>query len=259
MTAAGPRSTRWHSVGLPVAGAVGAVALWWAATAVFGIRSFFLPAPADIVTAFRAQPAYLLHEAGATLTETVVGFGLAVVAGVVLSVTLTVWRSLERATLPLLVALNSVPKVAVAPLLVVWLGFGPRPKIVLVVLICFFPIVVSTTAGLTSTPAELGELSRSLSASVPQAYLKIRLPWALPQVFVGLKVAISLAVIGAVVAEISNPSGGLGAVIVLSGMSFDTPLAFAAIVLLALLSTALFYLVVALERLLVPWARAITG
>jgi NitT/TauT family transport system permease protein len=114
-------------------------------------------------------------------------------------------------------------------------------------------------AGITSTPAEMGELSRSLSASAWQAYLKIRLPWALPQVFVGLKVAISLAVIGAVVAEISNPSGGLGAVIVLSGMSFDTPLAFAAIVLLALLSTTLFYLVVALERLMVPWARAISA
>jgi NitT/TauT family transport system permease protein len=130
---------------------------------------------------------------------------------------------------------------------------------VLVVLICVFPIVVATMAGLTSTPAELAELSRSLSASAWQTYLKIRLPWALPQVFTGLKVAVSLAVIGAVVAEISHPDGGLGAVIVLSGMSLDTPLAFAAIVLLALLSTALFYLVVGLERWLVPWSRAIAG
>ncbi|MBG0564192.1 ABC transporter permease [Actinoplanes aureus] len=251
--------TRARTWGLPVLGAVSAIALWWSATAVFGIRSFILPAPPDIVAAFRAQPAYLLREAGATLTGTVTGFGIATVAGLLLAVLLTAWRSLERATLPVLVALNSVPKVAVAPLLVVWLGFGARPKIVLVVLICFFPILVATMAGLTSTPAELGELARSLSASVWQAYVKIRLPWALPQVFVGLKVAISLAVIGAVVAEISNPTSGLGAVIVLSGMSFDTPLAFAAIVLLAVLSTVLFYLVVALERWLVPWARAISA
>jgi NitT/TauT family transport system permease protein len=237
----------------------GAVALWWAATAVFGIRPFFLPAPPDIVTAFRAQPGYLLREAGVTLTETVVGFAIAVVAGMALAVALTAWSMLERATLPVLVALNSVPKVAMAPLLVVWLGFGLRPKVVLVILICFFPVVVATMAGITSTPAEMGELSRSLSASPWQSYLKIRLPWALPQVFVGLKVAITLAVIGAVVAEISNPSAGLGAVIVMSGMSFDTPLAFAAIVLLALMSTTLFYLVVALERLMVPWARAITA
>ena len=244
---------------LPVLGAVTAVALWWSATAVFGIRSFFLPAPPDIVAAFRQQPGYLLREAGSTVSVTVSGFGIAVAAGLLLAVVLTAWRALERATLPVLVALNSVPKVAVAPLLVVWLGFGAQPKIVLVVLICFFPVVVATMAGLTSTPAELSELSRSLSASVWQAYVKIRLPWALPQMFVGLKLAISLAVIGAVVAEINNPTGGLGAVIVLSGMSFDTPLAFAAIALLASLSTTLFYLVVLLERWLVPWARAISG
>ena len=247
---------RWSP---PVLGVTAAIALWWSATAVFGIRPFFLPSPPDIVTAFRTQPAYLLREAGATVTETVVGFAIAVLAGLTLAVVLTAWPMLERATLPVLVALNSVPKVAVAPLLVVWLGFGPRPKVVLVVLICFFPIVVATMAGLTSTPAELAELGRSLSATSWQAYLKIRMPWALPQVFVGLKLAISLAVIGAVVAEISNPSGGLGAVIVLSGMSFDTPLAFAAIALLALLSTTLFYLVVTLERLMVPWARAISA
>lgn len=249
-------AARWSA---PVLGVTGTIALWWSVTAVFDIRPFFLPSPPDIVASFRAQPSYLLREAGATLAETVVGFGIAMVAGLTLAVALTAWRQLERALLPVLVALNSVPKVALAPLLVVWLGLGLRPKVVLVVLICFFPIVVATMAGLTSTPAELAELGRSLSARPWQAYLKIRLPWALPQVFVGLKVAISLAVIGAVVAEINNPSGGLGAVIVLSGMSFDTPLAFAAIVLLALLSTALFYLVVALERLMVPWARAIAA
>ncbi|MEV6349466.1 ABC transporter permease [Actinoplanes sp. NPDC051851] len=250
---------RWGGWWLPVLGPGVAVGVWWAVTVVFGIREFFLPGPGDIVAAFRAQPGYLLREAGTTLVETVVGFGVAAAGGLVLAVVLTAWRGLERAAMPVLVALNAVPKVAVAPLLVVWLGFGMRPKIVLVVLICFFPILVSAMAGLTSTPAELGELSRSLSASVRDTYLKIRLPWALPQVFVGLRVAVSLAVIGAVVAEISNPGAGLGAVIVQSGMSFDTPLAFAAIVLLAILSTGLFYLVVAVERALVPWARAITG
>ncbi|MFI1990784.1 ABC transporter permease [Actinoplanes sp. NPDC020271] len=248
--------SRWA---LPVLGVVGTVAVWWGATRALGIRPLFLPAPPDIVAAFRAQPGYLLREAGATLTVTVAGFALAVVTGLLVAVTLTASRTLERVALPVLVGLNSVPKVAVAPLLVVWLGFGGRPKVVLVLLICVFPIVVATMAGLTSTPAELGELGRSLSATGWQTYVKLRLPWALPQVFTGLKVAVSLAVIGAVVAEISQPGGGLGAVIVLSGMSFDTPLAFAAIVLLALLSTALFYLVVALERLLVPWSRAISG
>jgi NitT/TauT family transport system permease protein len=114
-------------------------------------------------------------------------------------------------------------------------------------------------AGLTSTPADLGELARSLSASRRQAFVKIRLPWALPQIFVGMKVAMPLAMIGAVVAEISSPNSGLGSIIVKSGASLDTPLAFAAITLLAVMSVILFYAIVALERLLLPWVRHTTA
>jgi NitT/TauT family transport system permease protein len=252
-------ASRWAGLALPLAGAAVAIGLWWGATALFGIRAFFLPAPPDVVASFREQPEYLLREAWATLKETVIGFGIAVGAGMLIAILLTVSRPVEKATMPLLVALNSIPKVALAPLLIVWLGFGPAPKIVMIVLISFFPIVVAAAAGLMSTPADLGELAESLSASWWQAYLKVRLPWALPQVFVGLKLGISLAVIGAVVAEIASPNGGLGSVVVLSGASLDTPLAFAAIALLAILSIVLFYLVVGLERLLLPWARAISA
>jgi NitT/TauT family transport system permease protein len=244
---------------LPLIGAVGSVAAWWFLTVVFHIRALFLPSPPDILSAFRREPGYLLREGWNTLTETLIGFAIAAAAGMLIAVALAASRAIERATLPLFVALNSVPKVALAPLLVVWLGFGPQPKILMVILICFFPVVVATMAGLTSTPTELGDLVRSLSASWLQTYVKVRLPWALPQIFVGLKVAISLAVIGAVVAEISSPQHGLGAVIVLSGSSVDTPLAFAAITLLALMSVALFYLVVVIERLLLPWAKEIAG
>lgn len=242
---------------LPIIGAVVAVAAWWGITALFHIRTFFLPAPPDIVDAFRIQPTYLMHETWQTVKETLIGFAIATVAGLIIAIALTASRTIERATLPLFVGLNAVPKVAVAPLLVVWLGFGDEPKIVMVALISFFPILVATMAGLTSTPTDLSELSRSLSASRGQTYVKIRLPWALPQIFVGLKLGISLAVVGAVVAEIASPQQGLGAVILLSGQNLDTPLAFAAIVLLALISVALFYLVVGVERLLLPWAREI--
>jgi NitT/TauT family transport system permease protein len=164
-------------------------------------------------------------------------------------------QTIERATLPLLIAVNSIPKVALAPLLLVWLGFGPKPKIAMAVLICFFPLVVAAMAGLSSTPADLSELSQSLTASWRQSFLKIRLPWALPQIFVGLKVAMSLAPIGAVVAEISNPDHGLGSVIVQAMATADTPFAFASIVLLATISVSLYYLVVAVERVALPWAR----
>ena len=247
------------AVWLPLVGAATAVALWWLVTVVFDIRPFFLPAPPDVVASFLRNPGYMLRESWVTTYESLLGFGIATVCGLAVAVVLAAVRAIERATMPLFVALNSVPKVALAPLLVVWLGFGPKPKIVMVVLICFFPIVVATMAGLTSTPVELSELGRSLSASWWQMFVKVRMRWALPQVFVGLKVAISLAVVGAIVAEIANPGQGLGSVIVLSGSSADTPLAFASITLLALISVVLFYAIVGLERVLLPWAREITG
>jgi NitT/TauT family transport system permease protein len=246
-------------VGLPAAGGVAIVALWWLATIVFGIRTFFVPKPPEVLDAYRRLPGHLLTQTGHTLAETMVGFGVAALGGTILAVLLTACGPLERAAMPWVVAVNAVPKVALAPLLVVWLGFGIRPKVAMVILICFFPVVVSTMAGLSSTPTDLGELARSLSASRWQTFVRVRLPWALPQVFVGLKVAISLALVGAVVGEIQNPDRGLGAVILSAGTSADTPLAFAAVVLLGVLGVGLFYLVVGVERILLPWAREITG
>jgi NitT/TauT family transport system permease protein len=134
------------------------------------------------------------------------------------------------------------------------MGFGAGPKIAMVVLICFFPIVISTATGLKSTPVEFVDLARSLSASQLQQFVKVRFPAALPYVFVGLKVAITLAVIGSVVGEFVGATEGLGYVIVASGQNANTSLAFAAIVLLSLLSIVLFYALVLAERLLVPWA-----
>jgi NitT/TauT family transport system permease protein len=134
------------------------------------------------------------------------------------------------------------------------MGFGSGPKIAMVVLICFFPIVISTATGLKSTPPELVDLIRSLSASPLQQFLKVRFPAALPFVFVGLKVAISLAVIGAVVGEFVGATEGLGYLIVASGQNANTSLAFASIVLLSLMSILLFYALVVAERILVPWA-----
>jgi len=228
-------------------------------TIVFGIRTFFLPAPPDIVKSFLTLPDYLIEQAGVTLAETLMGFGLATVGGMAIAVLLSSSDVVQRATLPLLVAVNSIPKLALAPLLLLWLGFGQLPRVVMVVLISFFPIVVAGMSGLTSTPSEFNELARSLSASKWQHFVKFRFPWALPQIFVGLKVAVSLAVVGAVVAEFQGAGQGLGFVIVMSGSSAGTPLAFAAISLLAVMSIALFYIVVAVERRLLPWATETTG
>ena len=251
--------SRVSPVGLPALSAAIVIAVWWLATIVFAIRPFFLPAPPDIIASFLTLPDYLLKETWVTLTDTLIGFSLAIVAGLLISVAISASSVVYRATMPLLVALNSVPKVALAPLLLLWMGFGQLPRVVMVLLISFFPIVVASTAGLTATPADLNELVRSLSASRWQQFIKVRFPWALPQIFIGLKVGISLALVGAVVAELSGSGKGLGFVILQSGTSADTPLAFAAIGLLAVVSISLFYLVVALERLLLPWAKEITA
>lgn len=243
----------------PVTGLAAAVGLWWAAVATFDIRPFFLPSPPDVADAFVRHGPYLAGQTWVTIGQTLAGFGIATAAGLATAVLLSAASWLRSAVLPLLVAVQAVPKVAIAPLLIVWLGFGPSSKITLVALLSYFPIVISTMAGLTTTPADLAELARSLAASRRRTYLKLRIPYALPQVFVGLKLAISLALIGAVVAQLTTPNAGLGAVIVRSGQSADTPLAFAAITLLAAVGILLFYTVAGLERWLLPWARATAG
>lgn len=240
---------------LPLVGLVVLIAVWWLVTIVFGIDSFILPSPADVVTSFLRVPSYMVKEGLTTLQEAVEGFLISVVLGLPLAALLTSSRLVQRAVMPILVATNAIPKVAVAPLLIVWLGFDQLPKVIMVVVICFFPIVVSAMSGLSTTPADLGELARSMSASRWQTYIKIRVPWALPQIFTGLKVAITLSVIGAVVGELTGGNLGLGSVIMTSGASADTPTAFAAIVLLAIIGIGLFYLVVLAEYLLLPWVR----
>src|SRR5690606_11211824 len=138
------------------------------------------------------------------------------------------------AALPIVVALNAIPKVALAPLLIFWFGLGHAPKIALAASICFFPIMIATMAGLNSTQAGSGARARSLPAPRGLPFVKLRVPWALPQVFVGLKLGPTLAVLGTVVGELTRPRGGLGTVILNSQQTGNTPLAFAAIILLSI-------------------------
>lgn len=243
----------------PLIGLAAVIGLWWASVAAFDIRPFFLPGPPDVGQAFARHGPQLAHQTWITIGHTLAGFGIATAAGLASATALAAVAWVRETALPLIVAVQAVPKVAIAPLLIVWLGFGPPSKVALVALLCYFPIVISTMAGLTATPSELVELARSLAAPRWRTYTAIRIPYALPQVFVGLKLASSLALIGAVVAQITTPNAGLGAVIVRSGHSADTPLAFAAISLLAATGITLFYLVAGVERLLLPWARATTG
>lgn len=241
----------------PVLGGLAVLGAWHAATTVAGVPAILMPPPAEVAAVFARLPGYLAGNLWVTFLETVQGFGLAAGLGTVTGALLASSRGVAAAAYPALVALQAVPKLALAPLLVVALGFGAAPKVVMVVLMCLFPIVLATTSGLTGTAAELVELARSLCASRWQMLLRLRLPYALPQIAVGWKTAMPLAVIGAVVGELFGATAGLGFVIRTAGS--DTPRVYAALVLLGGMSIGLFYLLVAAERWLVPWTRHTTS
>jgi NitT/TauT family transport system permease protein len=247
------------AIAWPVLGLAAAVAVWWLAVELFALQTIVLPSPPQVVDGFRRYPGVLLGAAGDTTVAAVSGFALSVVVGLALGTAIAAWRPFERAFAPLLVAVNAVPKVALAPLMLVWFGYGRTPILAMAFLVCFFPIVLSTATGLIGTPAELVELARSLDASRLQTFRTIRVPAALPQIFVGLKLAMPLAVIGVSVGEMQYGDAGLGTIIVQTSGQGDTATAFAALTLMAVISIVLYYLLVVLERRTLPWVRATTA
>ena len=231
--------------------AVAAVLLiWQAAVWVFDIPSFLLPAPSAIGASIAVHWLALLRHSGVTLGETLAGFGLGLAIGIPLAVAIVASRLMERVLYPLLVASQAVPKVALAPLLLVVLGYGVLPKIIVAFLIAFFPIVVNTVTGLASVNRDLLRLLRSMGASEWDVFLKVRFPHAVPTMIAGLKVAIALAVVGAVVGEFVGGRSGLGYYMLVATGNFDTPLIFACVVILTILGVALFYAVSLLDVVL---------
>ena len=231
------------------------VLLWDVATRVFDWEPWLVPPPGDVAQALWDYRGLLPEHTWVTVWESVAGFALAIAIGIPLGSLIAYSRLMELTVYPILLGLNAVPKIAIAPILILWMGFGPGPKILVAFLLCVFPVVIATATGLKQTPAELVELARSLCASEWQTFRRFRFPSALPEIFIGLKVAISLAVIGAVIGEFVGASEGLGWVIVNSGANVNTSLAFAAMAILAFVSVVLFYAIALVERLVVPWAR----
>jgi NitT/TauT family transport system permease protein len=230
------------------------VALWELLVRRFDIPGWLLPAPSTIALAAAEWRDELVRHSLVTLYETLVGFALATAISVPLAVAVVYSPILRHTIYPILLAFQSVPKVAIAPLLTLWIGFGLLPKITVVFLVCFFPIIVATATGLSAVPEPLMELIRSLSASTAQTFVKIRFPTAMPHIFVGLKIAITFAVIGAVIGEFVGSEDGLGYLILVSTSQSRTPLAFAALVLLTAMSVVLYYGIALIERFAVPWA-----
>jgi NitT/TauT family transport system permease protein len=227
--------------------------VWEASVRIFNLPAWVLPAPSAIVSASRDWAPELLFNSFVTLRETVVGFLLALVLSVPLAVVIAFTTTTRRIIYPILLGLQSVPKVALAPLVILWLGIGNWPKIVIVVLVCFFPILVNVVAGFEAVPKNMLDLMRSLRASESVTFRRLRIPIATPHLFTGCKIAITFAVIGAVIGEFVAAQEGLGYLILISTAQSQTPLAFAAIILLTLISVVLFYAIELLEKRLVTW------
>jgi NitT/TauT family transport system permease protein len=238
---------------LPVAVFLGILVAWELSYRVFDIPKFVVPAPVGIVTETWEWRAHLLGHTWVTLYETLAGFGLSILVGTPLAVLLVYSPWLRSALYPLLVVTQAVPKVAIAPVLLLLLGAGEVSKVVVAFLVAFFPVVVDTATGLAATPPELLDLSRSYRAGALKTFVKVRFPMALPFFFSGLKVAVTLAVIGAVVGEFVGSDKGLGYVIVSATSYWKSNLAFGAMAILALMAVGLFGLVELAERLVCPW------
>lgn len=239
---------------LPTATLVGVLAVWEAAYHVFRIPRFIVPAPSGIVAETWEWRFRLVGHTWVTLYETLGGFALSVAVGTPLAVLLVYSPVLRNALYPLLVVTQAVPKVAIAPVLLLVLGHGEMSKVVVAFLVAFFPVVVDTATGLAATPPELLELSRSYRAGQLKTFLKVRFPMALPFFFSGLKVAVTLAVIGAVVGEFVGSDKGLGYIIISATSYWNANLAFGAMIILAAMAVILFGAVVLVERLVCPWA-----
>ncbi len=240
----------------PLLGVAIIIAVWQAYTHVFAINRIVLPSPLDILEASVANWDALLRESWPTFLESVLGFLLAVVIGIPFAVCVASSRLLNLTLYPILIATQSIPKVAIAPIILVWFGLGMQSKLVIAFLVAFFPIVVDTAAGIGATPPGLLELARSLRASPLQVFLKIQFPAALPFIFAGAKVAVTLAVIGAVIGEFVGSVSGLGNLLLTANSQLDSALAWAALVWLSVLGILLFAAVAAAERLVMPWSNA---
>jgi NitT/TauT family transport system permease protein len=229
--------------------------LWELAVDLGRIPVFVLPAPTDIWASIVKNWSALLAHSWVTLLETLAGFGLSVAIGIPLAFFIVYSRIFDRIIYPMLVASQAVPKVALAPILLVALGYGIAPKIIVAFLIAFFPVVVNTVTGLASVDRDTLNLMHSMGASKMDVFRKVRFPHAVPSMIAGFKVAIAFAVVGAVVGEFVGSRSGLGYYMLLATGNFDTPLVFACVVFLTLMGIILFYTVGLLEVALGRWNR----
>lgn len=238
---------------------VGFLLLWQLVCMIFNIPSYLLPTPTDIIARMIQDSDVLLRHSGVTLFEILAGFGLSVLFGIPAAVIIVYSKYFSQSVFPLLIALQCVPMISIAPLLVTWLGFGMVTKVMIAFLISFFPIIVSSVVGLKSMEKEMLMLATSLRANRMQVFLYFRLPKALPSIFGGFKVGITLAVVGAVVAEFVSSDRGLGYLQLVANSRLDITMQFCVIVMLGIIGLTLYNIVGLIEKIALPWYRAARG
>ena len=229
------------------------VVIWDLAIRLFNIPPYQIPAPRDVIITLWEEWPKLLAEAWPTTQATVWGFLLSAAFGIPVAMLIAGSRTVESYVYPLLVFSQSIPKIAIAPLFVVWFGFGMFPKVLSAFLLGFFPVVVSAVQGFKSVEPDMLDLARAMEANRLQIFRMVSFPHALPAIFAGLKVSITLAVVGAVVGEFVGSNSGIGFVLQRSIGNFELPTMFAALVVLAMIGVILFWILDVLERLMIPW------
>lgn len=231
------------------------VIIWEGSVRLFQLPELLLPRPSTIVETLWESRSSLLHHSLVTYGEVLIAFFVAAVVGVLLGMSMVRWDALRRLVFPYIVGFNSVPKVAFAPLLILWLGFGMKVAIAIGVVIAIFPIVMNTMAGLQVVEEEVIQLARSMGARPTSIFLKIRIPYALPHIISGFKTGLVLAMVGVVVGEFAGANAGLGVTLLTAGAAFNTALVVTALLILLTGSMALFHLIQALEKRMAWYGR----
>jgi NitT/TauT family transport system permease protein len=237
----------------PIAGILVFLAIWQLGVTVSRMPAYLLPAPTEVARTFIDELPKLLRHGWVTTHEMLLGYLLAVAVAIPIAIAITSSQRFDQFVMPTLLFFQVIPKVAVAPLFLVWFGVGILPKILVAFLISFFPIVIDTAVGLRSMSSEMMDLARSMGASRIQIFSQFRLPTSLPYLFSGLKVAATLAIAGAVVGEFVGADKGLGYLLLVTNSNMETALMFSTLVGLTFIGLVFFYSVEFLESLLIPW------
>jgi NitT/TauT family transport system permease protein len=240
----------------PLIALVGSFLVWEGVVKVFHTKPFILPAPITVVTQTWAVRSNLLHQAVPTLEEIWLGFAIAVVVGLLIAIPIAYSPIVEGSVLPILVAIQVTPTVCLAPIFLIWLGFGMTPKIAVAALVAFFPVVVNTTRGLRSGEPEMVQWMRSLGARPWEIFFKLSIRWAMPYIMASLKVAITLAAVGALIGEFIGTDRGLGFLILQATTQLETPVLYGVLLVVCFLGILSYVAIAGLERLALSWQRA---